>query len=60
MSAFSTIRISRSRAIQEIMREAAMGYTDDQLGAFMDAMLKDRLYNVFIVPDGAPNDDELI
>jgi hypothetical protein len=57
MGAFSTIRIRRSRA-----RLAAMQYvmsaTDEELAAFMDQLLAERLYNVRIVNDDAENDDE--
>jgi hypothetical protein len=33
---------------------------DKRLEEFMDNLLAPRLYNAVIVPDGEPNDDEVV
>lgn len=59
MSAYSTVRITRSKA-----RQMALGHihlaNDELLEQVMDFILRQRLYNCRIVPDGAENDEEEI
>jgi hypothetical protein len=53
MSPYSTIRITRSKAIEEILKVR----DDSMLARMMDAILEHRLYNVQIVNDDEDNDD---
>jgi hypothetical protein len=53
MSPYSTIRITRSKAIEEILKVR----DDSILARMMDAILEHRLYNVEIVDDNDDNDD---
>jgi hypothetical protein len=53
MSPYSTIRITRSKAIEEIMKVR----DDSMLARMMDVILEHRLYNVEIVDDNDDNDD---
>jgi len=60
MGAHSTLRITRSKAIAELAKALLADVTDKRLERFMDDLLDERLYNAVIVPDGAPNDDDLV
>jgi hypothetical protein len=53
MSPYSTIKITRSKAIEEIMKVR----DDTLLARMMDVILESRLYNVEIVDDNDNNDD---
>lgn len=59
MSAYSTINITRSAAKDAIFN-MIWNVSDSQLETFMDEILRDRLYNVRIVPDDHENQDELL
>lgn len=54
MSAYTTLYITRSRAIEEIF---ARQFSDDQLASFMDTLLEPRLYNCIIVSDDEETND---
>ena len=56
MSAYTTLKITRSKARLLAMAEVSKG-SDDLLEALLDAVLEKRLYNCRIVDDGEPNDD---
>ena len=59
MGAYSTIRITRAKAMQMLYYALHKGtVTDDMLGKFMDEILEPRLYNCSIVPSGAENDED--
>lgn len=56
MSAFTTLRVSRSKAKELILRKIFDGMSDEELEHQVDAILEDRLYNCRIVGDGERND----
>lgn len=60
MSAYSSLRVTRSKAKQELANWLLCETDDKRLEEFMDRLLEHRLYNAVIVPDDAPNDDELV
>ncbi len=60
MSAFSTLNITRGKAVQVLLDKIAAGLSDEELAAFLDRELEPRLYNVRIVSDDEPNDDEVV
>jgi hypothetical protein len=60
MSAYTSLRVTRSKAVQELVKRLLQDANDKRLEEFMDNLLAPRLYNAVIVPDGAPNDDELV
>lgn len=57
MSAYTTLRITRTRAIHELISKLAGGITDKQLEAFLDELLEPRLYNACVVPDAETDND---
>lgn len=60
MGAYSTIVITRSRAIAEIVKQMGMA-TNEELATILDLKLEDRLYNCTVVDDGTKgNDDHLL
>ena len=60
MSAYSSLRVTRSKAKQEMANWLLRETDDKKLEDFMDRLLEHRLYNAVIVPDDAQNDDELV
>lgn len=60
MSAYSTLNITRGKAVQTLLAKIEAGLTDEELAAFMNRELETRLYNVRIVADDEPNDDEVV
>jgi hypothetical protein len=60
MGAHSTLRITRTKAKEEMLKWLLADISDEKLGNFMDQILDDRLYNAILVPDDAPNDDEIV
>ena len=60
MSAYTSLRVTRSKAKRDLMDWLLRDTDDKRLEEFMDRMLEHRLYNAVIVPDDAPNDDELV
>jgi len=61
MGAYSTLNITRSKAISTIVANVLGGLEDFELENMMDDLLEDRLYNCTIVPDHCEeNDDEII
>ncbi len=59
MSAYSTLRVTRSHAKLMLMTYLLGQISDRMLERFMDSLLDHRLYNCVIVPDCDPdNDDE--
>jgi len=61
MGAYSTLNITRSKALAVWRTHITNDPTDDELETFMDTVLAERLYNCRIVADGDEynNDDEL-
>lgn len=59
MSAYTTINITRSKALQLIIEKMG-GISDEELEEFIDKILEDKLYNCNIVPDHCDNDDCLL
>lgn len=58
MGAYSSLRITRTKAKMEIV-ERLLGDADDKLlEEFMDRLLEPRLYNAVIVEDGTPDNDD--
>lgn len=60
MSAFTTVKLTRTKATQILMTEIALGFSDERLEKIMDEILEPRLYNTQIVPDdheGHTDDD---
>ena len=60
MSAYTSLRVTRSKAKQKLMEHMMGQISDAQLKQFMDQLLEPRLYNAVIVPDEADNDDEAV
>ena len=60
MSAYSTLRVTRTKAKQKLVAWLLSEVTDRKLKDFMDQVLEPRLYNVVIVPDHEANDDEYV
>ena len=60
MSAYTTLRITRKKAIETVMGKLLGGMTDSELEQFLDKELDPRLYNARIVADEAENDDEYV
>ncbi len=58
MSAYTTLRITRSKAREYYCREK-LRLNDRNLEAFMDEWLEPQLCNAIIVNDDDENDDEL-
>jgi hypothetical protein len=60
MSAYSSLKITRAKAQAELMKAVFGNAPDELLEEFMDRLLEPRLYNAVIVPDGEPNDDDVV
>jgi len=60
MSAYTTLRVTRKKAIETVMAKLLGGMTDQELEDFMDKELEPRLFNARIVPDDSENDDEYV
>ena len=60
MSAYTSLRITRSKAKQVAVEWFLNAINDEKLEEFMDCVLEHRLYNAVIVPDDDPNDDYLV
>ena len=60
MSAYTSLRVTRSKAKQKLMEHMMGEIPDAQLEQFMDQLLQPRLYNAVIVPDHETNDDEAV
>lgn len=60
MSAYTTLRVTRKKAIETVMAKLLGGMTDGELEQLMDTELEPRLYNARIVADEAENDDEYV
>lgn len=60
MSAYTTLSITRKKAIETVMAKLLGGITDEELKQFMNNELEPRLYNTRIVSDDAENDDEYV
>ena len=57
MGACSTLEITRTKAIQYIMSNLLQN-SDEVLGDVMDELLRERCYNVRIVPDHVEDNDD--
>lgn len=57
MSAYSTIKITRSRAKAIFLQAMVSDISDEILEMYLDKVLEPRLYNVRIVGDDQENDD---
>lgn len=60
MSAYTTLRVTRTRAKRALLDWVLSEVDDKKLEDFMDQLLEPRLYNAKIVPDYEKNDDELV
>lgn len=61
MGAYTTLRVTRKKAIAMLMERLACGISNDELERFMDQVLEPRLYNAIIVRDDDPeNDDDAV
>jgi len=60
MSAYTSLRVTRSKAKRELMNWLLSEADDKKLEDFMDQLLEPQLYNAVIVPDDAPNDDDAV
>ena len=60
MSAYSSLRITRTKAKTELIARILGDVNDKILEEFMDTILKQRLYNAVIVDDGTANDDDAV
>jgi hypothetical protein len=60
MNAYTSLRVTRSKAKQELINWILGEVDDKKLEDFMDQLLEHRLYNAVIVPDDAPNDDDAV
>jgi hypothetical protein len=58
MSAYTTLRITRTRALQEMLGVLLTDTTDEELAEFMDKILARSLYNCIIVPDHDKDNDD--
>lgn len=60
MSAYSTLRITKSKAKQALVEHFMQDIDAGELERFMDKILEPRLYNAMIVSDDCENDDEMV
>ena len=61
MSVYTTLNITRQKAIMLLVERLLGDITDDELEQWLDMYLEPRLYNTWIVPDGTePNDDDVV
>ena len=58
MSAYSTLYITRTRALAVLLERALGGITDEQLENFVDKILEPRLYNCRVVSDDHEHNDD--
>ena len=60
MSAYTTLKVTRSRAKLEVMKKL-LSMSDSDIERFMDKILEPRLYNCRVVDDWSPeNDDDVL
>ena len=59
MSAYSTLRITRSKAQAVILSNFLDSLNDTNMRRTLEIILKDRLYNVQIVNDDDESNDDL-
>lgn len=57
MSAYSTLRITRSKARKMVLEYIAGGLSDEELKFLLDRILDGLLYNARIVADDEENDE---
>lgn len=60
MSAYTTLRITRGKALEIMIRRIAGAPTNEKLETFLRHELEDRLLDVRIVSDDEENDDACI
>jgi len=60
MGVYSTVDITRGKAIELLLEATHGNLSDAALEAFMDVLLEPRLLNVCIVSNDQPNSDDLI
>lgn len=60
MSAYSTLRITRSKAKEYIVAKVLSELSDEELSDVMDKFLYDRLYNCVIVADDSEENDNFV
>ena len=59
MSIYSTIYLSRGKAAELLLESIFGSLSDSELGDKVDALVRDKLYNVLIT-DSENNDDHLV
>ena len=61
MSVYTTLNITRQKAITLLVQHLLGDIADDELEQWLDIYLEPRLYNTWIVPDGTEiNDDDVV
>jgi hypothetical protein len=60
MSAYTTILITKSKAIELYLGKVIDRISVEDLERFLDRELEHRLYNVIVVPDGYEDNDNHI
>jgi hypothetical protein len=61
MGAYTTLRITRKKAIAILLEKLTNGISNEELERFMDQALGPRLFNAIIVrDDDAENDDDVV
>lgn len=58
MGAHSTLKITQSKAKEEIIRQVQEFLSKEELEQIMDMILDKRLYNCVIVPDWCGENDD--
>ena len=58
MGAYSSLRITRSKALQVFLEHMLGEIPDKVLEQHLDLILEPRLYNAVIVPDGYEDNDD--
>jgi len=61
MSAYTTLRVTRDKALSIRLKKLIDNISDEELEDYMDDLMEPRLYNVIIVPsDSEDNDDDMV
>jgi hypothetical protein len=58
MGAYSSLRITRTKALQVFLEHVVGEIPDKVLEQHLDLILEPRLYNAVIVPDGYEDNDD--
>lgn len=58
MGAYSTLRITRSKALKIVIDKLLGGISNGELEDYLDKVLANNLYNCVIVPDHCEDNDD--